>query len=988
MVRANDGDEEGGERIENVMNVLVVSVFPPDPAPEANHALHLSEQLAKAGQTVQVLCKKGSIASTQHGMVTHPVINDWSWSDLPRLAKCLKSCQPDVVLLLYIGWVYNHNSMITFLPTICKTILPGVPCVTQFEIVDTELPHRSFGGRALRKAMALKHPDELVLPSLAQAMLAQGQYKKLTEEFSQSELKQATAQANLKTSLASAQAAQGKTDLSQAALKAALLVDPGYLPALIFQAREKAKQRDFDGALVSLDSIIAGATANQEAWKLKGDVLLYGNGKVDEALQAYRKSVEVKADYADGHVAILITLMRQGNLGEAAKQLELLRTTFPNGAQTRYFDTLLAYQKKDFKRARELSQQMIKMAPDNLLSLLLAASVELQVNSLAQAEVYLTKVLQAAPEALLARRLLATTYLSASQPGKAIAALLPGLKGENIDAATNSIAGEAYMQNGDSAKAEEFFTKAAKQDPKDIRARTSLALAHLASGRGDAALTELQDIASSDTGIAADLALISAQLSRKEFDKALKAIDALEKKQPDKPLAANLQGRTLLAKRDSAGARKSFERSVAIDQAYFPSIAGLAAMDMAEQKPEEARKRFEAVVAKDPKNGPALLALAGLRATMGGAKDEVAELITRAVTANPDAKAPRLLLIDAHLRNKDFKLAVSAAQNAVAAIPDSPELLDALGRAQQASGEMNQALATYIKVAAMQPLSPTPQMRLADAYVIAKNPDAAAQSLRKALDIKPDMLEAQRDLIVLAMAAKNFDEAVRIARSIQKQRPKEVDGYKFEGDIAASQRRWNVAVDAYRAGLKQVPSPVLAAKLYSALGSAGNTAELEKFTAAWLKDNPRDVAFRLYLADSSAALRDYAGAEKMYFNVTQIQPNNAAAFNNLAWVSAQLKKEGAIGYAEKAVALAPNQPAYIDTLALLLYDKNDYSKAVEWQNKAIALQPQNGLYRLNLAKIYIKGGKKDFARKELDELAKLGTKFAAQAEVATLLKSL
>ena len=137
------------------MKVLMVSVFPPDPAPEANHALHLSEQLAKAGQTVQVLCKKGSIASTQHGIVVHPVINDWSWSDLPRLAKCLKSCRPDVVLLLYIGWVYNHNPMITFLPTICKTILPGVPCVTQFEIVDTESPRRSLGARVLRKAMAL-----------------------------------------------------------------------------------------------------------------------------------------------------------------------------------------------------------------------------------------------------------------------------------------------------------------------------------------------------------------------------------------------------------------------------------------------------------------------------------------------------------------------------------------------------------------------------------------------------------------------------------------------------------------------------------------------------------------------------------------------------------------------------------------------------------------------------------------------------------------
>ena len=840
----------------------------------------------------------------------------------------------------------------------------------------------------LRKAMALKHPDELVLPSLAQAMLAQGQYKKLTDEFSQSELKQATAQADLKTSLASAQAAQGKRELSQAALKAALLADSGYAPALVFQARDKAAQRDFDGALASVESIIASAPANQEAWKLKGDILLLGKGKVEEALVAYRKSVEVKTDYAEGYAAILTTLMRQGNLDGAAKQLELLRTTSPNGAQTRYFDTLLAYQKKDFKRAKELSQQLIKIAPENLLSLQLAGAVELQVNSLVQAEAYLTKALQAAPEALLVRRLLATTYLRASQPGKAIAVLQPALKGENIDSATNSITGEAYMQNGDSAKAEEFFNKAAKQDPKNTRARTSLALAHLASGRGDAAFAELQDLASSDTGSAADVALISALLSRKQLDKALKAIDALEKKQPDKPLAANLRGRTLLAKRDAAGARKSFERSIAISPTYFPSVASLAEMDVTDKKPDEARKRYEALVAKDPQNAQALLALAGLQARTGGAKAEVAELITRAVTANPDEKAPRLLLIDFHLRNKDFKLALSAAQNAVAAIPDSLELLDALGRAQQASGDMNQALVTYNKVAAMQPQSPTPLLRLADAYVIAKNPEAAAQSLRKALDIKPDMLEAQRGLMIIAMAAKNFDEALRIARSIQKQRPKEADGYKFEGDIAASQRRWNVAVDAYRAGLKQVTSPVLAAKLHAALGTAGNAAEQEKFTAAWLKDNPKDVAFRLYLADSSGARRDYAVAEKMYFNVTQIQPDNAAAFNNLAWVAGQLKKDGAIGYAEKAVALAPNQPAYIDTLAMLLYYKNDYAKALEWQNKAIALQPQNGLYRLNLAKIYIKGGKKDLARKELDELAKQGTKFAAQAEVTTLLKSL
>jgi hypothetical protein len=46
------------------------------------------------------------------------------------------------------------------------------------------------------------------------------------------------------------------------------------------------------------------------------------------------------------------------------------------------------------------------------------------------------------------------------------------------------------------------------------------------------------------------------------------------------------------------------------------------------------------------------------------------------------------------------------------------------------------------------------------------------------------------------------------------------------------------------------------------------------------------------------------------------------------------------------------------------------------------------MYKLNLAKIHIKGGKKDLARKELDDLAKLGDKFVRQAEVANLLKTL
>lgn len=840
----------------------------------------------------------------------------------------------------------------------------------------------------LRKALDLKHPQDLVLPLLAKALLAQGQTKKLTDELAKFELTQPSAKASFLTTLAAAYGLQGKADLSRESLKAALVAEPGYAPALIAQARQKAGQQDADGALAMVEDVIAKSPKSHEAWKLKGDILLILKNQAPEALTAFRKTVEIKPDFLLGHTAIITLLLQQNNLADAAAQLEQLKKVAANHPQTRYLEAQLAYQKKDFKSARELVQQVLKVVPNNVQGLQLAGAAELQLNSPAQAEVYLSKALQLAPELTLARRLLVMAYLRSGQPAKALAALLPGLSREKSDPELLSVAGEVYLQNGDVKKAEEYFALASKQAPKDARKRTSLALTHMMSGQVESAFNELQDIAASDTGTTADLALISAHLRRQEFDKALSAIDALEKKQADKPLAANLRGRTLLARQDVAGARKSFERALVIDPTYFPAVASLAALDIADKKPDEAKKRFESVLAKDPKNGQALLGLADLAARSGAVTDEVAKLIGNAVAANPTEMAPRLLLIDYYLRNKDVKAASSAAQNAVAALPNSPEALDALGRTQQASGEFNQAVATYNKLAGMQALSPQPYLRLADVHMAAKDKDAATASLRKALEIQPDLLEAQRAMVLLHLDAKRVSDAVTTARTVQKQRPKEAVGFVMEGDINATQKNWDGAATAYRDGLKQVNSPELAIKLQSALMASGKTADADKFAATWQKDNPKDTAILLYLGDGAIARKDYSAAEKHYTAVTKLQANNAVAYNNLAWVTARLNKEGAVALAEKANALAPNQPAFMDTLAVLLSDKGDYAKALDLQSRVVKLQPQNTLFKLNLAKIHIKGGKKDLARKELDELAKLGDKLAAQAEVTALLKSL
>ncbi len=60
--------------------------------------------------------------------------------------------------------------------------------------------------------------------------------------------------------------------------------------------------------------------------------------------------------------------------------------------------------------------------------------------------------------------------------------LQPMLKEADTNPAISALAGEVFLQSGDVKKAEEYFAKATRQDPKNARTRTALALTHLASG--------------------------------------------------------------------------------------------------------------------------------------------------------------------------------------------------------------------------------------------------------------------------------------------------------------------------------------------------------------------------------------------------------------------------------------------------------------------------------------------------------------------------
>ena len=841
--------------------------------------------------------------------------------------------------------------------------------------------------KELRKAGELGYAYDAIIPLLARVLVSRGDYKKAIEEFAKADVPTPEGKAELQTALGQAYLGVGNIEVARDRFATALVLQPDYPQALMGQARVTAVGGDLAEALTIIDTALAKSPALAEGWQLKGD-LMSAQGQTEPATVAYRKALEVRPDYLPAHSSLVSLLMQQGKLDDAGKQLEAMQKIAPKHPQTLYWEALLAFQQKNFVGARDAIQKHLARVPDNVPGLVLAGRINNQLGSYAQAETELLKVLHNFPKQQAARMTLIDTYIRMGQASKAVDALKPLLEVPEPTSDVLALAGEVYTRNGETAKAAVYFEKAAALDPTNARKRTAVALSHMAMGEGERGFRELENAAAADTGIRADLAVIATLARQRKFDAALNAIVALEKKQPNSAFTHTLRGEILVAKRDIPGARASFDKALSIDATNFPATAHLAQLDLADGKPDEAKKRFDALLAKDPKNVKALLTMAGLRVKTGGTTEEVALMIGKATAANPNDPEPRMALISHYLSSGDPKKAVAAGQEALAALPDRTEILDALGRAQQVAGDTNSAIATYARLAQLLPESPMPFMRMSELQVMAKDPTAARESLRKALALKPDLFEAQRRMIALEIDRDATPAALAIARDVQKQHPNESVGYILEGDVYARKKAWSDAAASYRIGLKRSGTADLAIRLTSVLRAGGNNAEADQFTASWLKEHPADRAFYNYLAETSLLKKDFAGAARQYKAMVQKNPNDAMALNNLAWVSRQLKDPKALEYAEKANQLAPDNAAILDTLGDLLLDAGEVKRAVEMLQKAITLAPDNAAIRLNLARALIKDGQKEPAKKSLEILAKLGDRYPNQATVAKLMQGL
>jgi len=259
----------------------------------------------------------------------------------------------------------------------------------------------------------------------------------------------------------------------------------------------------------------------------------------------------------------------------------------------------------------------------------------------------------------------------------------------------------------------------------------------------------------------------------------------------------------------------------------------------------------------------------------------------------------------ARLMDRDPVMAAEQAAEILKVVPQHPAATLLLGVAQRRGGRTEAALGTLEPLARTQPNWAAAQYEQALALIDAGQSEAAVASLRRAVTLKPDMVDAWRTL----------------------------------GDELTSTGDASGADAAYAQQIKaSIRDPRLLAP--AAALCENQIPQAEALLRTHLKQYPTDVAAIRMFAEVAARLRRFDDAETLLTRCLELAPSFAPARHNYAVVLHRQKKSiEALREAEALLALEPHNPGYKNLKAAILAGLGDFQQSIDLYATLLASYP-------------------------------------------------
>lgn len=837
--------------------------------------------------------------------------------------------------------------------------------------------------KELQRAKELGWSDSAVQPALARALLALGENAQVREI----DAKSLTPEAEARVLAAQAAAAlnQGDSWEAQGLIDKALARAPDSSEVQLASARIQAGQGDFEAALATLEQLRARDPGLTETLSLRGDILARQKD-YQGALAAYDQAIEANPDNYNDRYKRAVLNLQLGNYEAAQIDATALLDRAPQHPGTNYIQGLLHFQAGRYEAAitaLSVTEPAYKQYPAALFFL---GSAQLLQGNLDLAASHAGRFHNLQPDSVRGRKLLATVRLQQGRFSAVEALLQPVLDADPQDVDALNLAANAMLGQGRTDEGIDLLSRVAALQPDSPVAQVRLGAGLLMGEQEGDAARHIETALELDPEFQqAEILLVLNYLNKEDYPAAIAAAQAYQQRHLTNVRPYALLGNVYLKAGQPDEARAAFEQALALDAADPAANHSLARMALADDDIATARKYYENVLAAHPKSVSTLIQLAELDARQG---DENAMLnhLELATAADQTALQPRLLLGRYYLAKGRPEQVAPLFTNLPTSQQQAPEVLQLMAIAQLSSKDKAGAQFTLEKLLTATPDSAA--IRYMMAMASAGNDKRTRQELERALALDENHVPARIALAKLDFASQSMTEVEQHLEKLQSLAPENPNVMLLQASLEQQHGNGAAALALANKAFDTAPSSSTLIVLASYLDAAGDGESAHQRYAAWLEENPDDIAVRTAFANSLQLGGHHAEAGAQYTIIIKADPDNVVVLNNLAWILRDQDPALALRYARRSASLAPDSPEVLDTLAVVEYVNKDYQRAQRSIQRALRARPDHPTMLYHSAMIAAALDDKEGARITLEKLLATNKTFPEAAEAQALLANL
>jgi tetratricopeptide (TPR) repeat protein len=703
--------------------------------------------------------------------------------------------------------------------------------------------------------------------------------------------------------------------------------------------------------------LLAGCSRDPNVQKQKA--LDSGNkyfdaGKFPEACIEYQNAIQIDPKFVAAHEKLADCFLRRemwsAGYSELMRVVDLEPQNFSKHIELG--NLLLAGRRA--KDAQDRAQLVLAQDPNNVDAHILLANADASLGNNDDALKEIHTAIQLAPDRSISYLNLAQIQIAAKQIPAAEQSFRKAIQLDPKSTAALLMFGDFYSQQRKFAEAEQQFQAVLQIDPKSPAAYRSLAVVYGNWNKKAQAEQILQQAkqAMPDNPDAYRL-LGDFYFASGDIPNALNEYASLDKDHPkDLRVRKNYVQLLILSGRLDDAYR--LDQELLKQHPKDPDGQVLLGQILrAQNKLSEAQQALEGAITSSPENADAHYAL-GLVLTQLGDSARGERELREALKLHPGMTDASKALSALAMKKGDFDSLRQSAEAIIAAQPNQPDgyLLEATALGNK--GDAQGAYTNLQKAILLAPNDPRAYASLGELYTAQKKFPEAQKNFELALQKNPRSSEGLSGEMRLLLLEKLPARALARIQSQIALAPDYAPFYVLLGQLQLSQKDLTGSEQSLRKATSIDPNSSDAIFLLAQVQQQKGSLDDAKASFELLRQkNPRDPRAYSFLGMIDEAQHDWQQAEEQYKKALDIDPSNAIAANNLAYM---LLEHGgnvdvALTYAQTARRGMPDSPNTADTLASVYLRKGNYQLAEDLLNEAVRKSPDNQgyLYHLGLA---------------------------------------